>query len=326
MMKENKGFLCIVFINLFLSLLTVCLSPRLDIITFICFVIVNAIVFVLLTLNDKYRENRTKKKIEDIFLLLHSLNTDVDNYEVEDDEFGGLRDEIIKVIGEKRIVTDKAVKSEQILREYTEDIAHQLKTPLTGILLMLDLIKEDEGNKIEYINRIRSSSNRLHQLVDILLKLAALDSETIKMKKESISVKKLIDEVVTEMEIIFANQDFTIPVLGKDYKLICDRKWTYEAIYNIVKNGIEASEDKGIKIYLQETNIYQSIVIEDFSKGISKDNLKKIYRRFYKENKDSKGYGIGLPMAKTIIEKQNGELVYTRGKTSNSFELRFYRQ
>ena len=325
-MKENKGFICIVFINLFLSLLTVCLSPRLDIITFMCFVIVNVIVFVLLILNDKNRKNRTKKKIEDIFLLLHSLNTDVDNYEVEDDEFGGLRDEIIKVIGEKRIVTDKAVKSEQILREYTEDIAHQLKTPLTGILLMLDLIKEDEGNKIEYINRIRASSNRLHQLVDILLKLAALDSETIKMKKESISVKKLIDEVVTEMEIIFANQDFTIPVVGKDYKLICDRKWTYEAIYNIVKNGIEASEDKGIKIYLQETNIYQSIVIEDFSKGISKDNLKKIYRRFYKENKDSKGYGIGLPMAKTIIEKQNGELVYTRGKTSNSFELRFYRQ
>jgi len=325
-MKENKGFICIVFINLFLSLLTVCLSPRLDIITFMCFVIVNVIVFVLLILNDKYRKNRIKKKIEDIFLLLHSLNTDVDNYEVEDDEFGGLRDEIIKVIGEKRIVTDKAVKNEQILREYTEDIAHQLKTPLTGILLMLDLIKEDEGNKIEYINRIRASSNRLHQLVDILLKLAALDSETIKMKKESISVKKLIDEVVTEMEIIFANQDFTIPVVGKDYKLICDRKWTYEAIYNIVKNGIEASEDKGIKIYLQETNIYQSIVIEDFSKGISKDNLKKIYRRFYKENKDSKGYGIGLPMAKTIIEKQNGELVYTRGKTSNSFEIRFYRQ
>ena len=325
-MKENKGFLCIVFINLFLSLLTVCLSPRFDIITFICFVIVNAIIFVLLILNDKNRKNRTKKKIEDIFLLIHSLNTDVDNYEVEDDEFGGLRDEIVKVIGEKRIVTDKAVKSEQILREYTEDIAHQLKTPLTGILLMLDLIKEDEGNKIEYINRIRTSSNRLHQLVDILLKLAALDSETIKMKKESISVKKLIDEVVTEMEIIFANQDFTIPVVGKDYKLICDRKWTYEAIYNIVKNGIEASEDKGIKIYLQETNIYQSIVIEDFSKGISKDNLKKIYRRFYKENKDSKGYGIGLPMAKTIIEKQNGELVYIRGKTSNSFELRFYRQ
>lgn len=324
-MKENKGFLCIIFLNLFLSLLTVYLSPRFDIITFICFVVVNAIIFGLLVLNSKHQENRIKKKIEDIFSLLHSLDTNMDKYEVADDEFGGLRDEIIKVIGENKVITDKAVKSEQVLREYTEDIAHQLKTPLTGILLMLDLMEEDKENKKEYTNRIRTSSNRLHQLTDILLKLAVLDSGTIKMRRESISVKNLTDEVVTEMEILFANRDFMIPVIGNDYELICDRKWTYEAIYNIVKNGMEASEDKGVKIYLKETNIYQSIIIEDFSKGISKDNLKKIYRRFYKENKDSKGYGIGLPMAKTIIEKQNGELIYTRGRTSNSFEIRFYR-
>ncbi|HEL1339118.1 TPA: HAMP domain-containing histidine kinase, partial [Streptococcus equi subsp. zooepidemicus] len=246
-MKENKGFLCIIFLNLFLSLLTVYLSPRFDIITFICFVVVNAIIFGLLVLNSKHQENRIKKKIEDIFSLLHSLDTNMDKYEVADDEFGGLRDEIIKVIGENKVITDKAVKSEQVLREYTEDIAHQLKTPLTGILLMLDLMEEDKENKKEYTNRIRTSSNRLHQLTDILLKLAALDSGTIKMRRESISVKNLTDEVVTEMEILFANRDFMIPVIGNDYELICDRKWTYEAIYNIVKNGMEASEDKGVK-------------------------------------------------------------------------------
>lgn len=324
-MKENKGVFSIVFLNLFLSLLTVYLSPRFDIITFICFVITNAITFGLLVLDGKNREKKTKNKINDINILLHSLDTNMENFEVVDDEFGGLRDEIIKVIGEKKIVTDKALKSEQILREYTEDIAHQLKTPLTGILLMLDLMEEDKVNKKEYINRIRTSSNRLHQLVNILLKLAALDSGTIKMKKEIVSAKNLIDEVIAEMEIIFANRNFMIPVVGDDYKLLCDRKWTYEAIYNIVKNGMEASEDKGIKIYLKETNIYQSIIIEDFGKGMSNEILKKVYRRFYKENKDSKGYGIGLPMAKTIIEKQNGELIYIRGRTSNSFELRFYR-
>ena len=151
-MKENKGFLCIVFLNLFLSLLTVYLSPRFDIITFICFVTANAIIFGLLVLDGKHKENRIKKKIEDIFSLLHSLDTNMDNYEVADDEFGGLRDEIIKVIGEKKVIIDKAVKSEQILREYTEDIAHQLKTPLTGILLMLDLMEEDEENKKKKYN------------------------------------------------------------------------------------------------------------------------------------------------------------------------------
>lgn len=324
-MKDNKGVLCIVFLNLFLSLITVYLSPRFDIITFICLVIASTITFGLLVLDGKYREKKTMKKIDNLYTLLHSLDTNMDNYEVIDDEFGGLRDEIIKVIGEKKIITDKAEESEQILREYTEDIAHQLKTPLTGILLMLDLMEEDEENKKEYIHRMRTSINRLHQLADILLKLAALDSGTIKMKKESISAKKLIDEVVMEIEIIFANRNFMISIIGDDYQLICDRKWTYEAIYNIVKNGMEASEENGIKIYLKETNIFQSIIIEDFSKGISKDNLKNVYRRFYRENRDSKGYGIGLPMAKTIIEKQNGELIYTKGRTSNSFELRFYK-
>lgn len=325
MMKENRSFLFIVFLNLFLSLLTVYLSPRFDIITFIFFALVNAILFGLLVLDGKSREKRIKEKIEDIFLLLHSLDANPKNYEVEDDVFGGLRDEIIKVIGEKKVITDQAIRREEILREYTEDIAHQLKTPLTGILLMLDLMEADEENKMEYINRIRTGSNRLHRLVDILLKLAALDSGMLKMKKESISAKKLIEEVVAEMEILFADRNFRIPVVGDDYPLICDRKWTYEAIYNIVKNGMEASEEKGIRIYLSETNIYQSVIIEDFSKGMSKEILKKVYRRFYKENKDSKGYGIGLPMAKTIIEKQKGELIYVRGKGANSFEIRFYK-
>lgn len=324
-MKDNRKNFLITLINLVLSLLTVVISPRLDLITLFCFILTNIILFFLLILKEKYKKNEIKVKIDDIFSLLHSLDADIKNYEVVDDEFGGLRDEIIKVIGEKKTMADKATKNEEILKEYTEDIAHQLKTPLTGILLMLDLMEEDEDNKNEYIDRIRNSTNRLHQLVDILLKLAALDSGTVKMKKEIVNVKELLSEVIAEMEILFVDRKYNIPVSGEDFKLICDRKWTYEAIYNIVKNGIEASKDEGIKIYLKETNIYQSIIVEDFSNGMSDKVLKKVYKRFHKENKDSNGYGIGLPMAKTVMEKQNGELIYSRGKLSNCFELRFYK-
>lgn len=324
-MKDNRKNLLIILINLVLSLLTVVISPRLDLITLFCFILTNIILFFLLILKEKYKKNEIKVKIDDIFSLLHSLDADIKNYEVVDDEFGGLRDEIIKVIGERKTMADKATKNEEILKEYTEDIAHQLKTPLTGILLMLDLMEEDEDNKNEYIDRIRNSTNRLHQLADILLKLAALDSGTIKMKKEIVNVQDLLNEVSAEMEILFMDRKYNIPVSGEDFKLICDRKWTYEAIYNIVKNGIEASKDKGIKIYLKETNIYQSIIVEDFSSGMSDKVLKKVYKRFHKENKDSNGYGIGLPMAKTVMEKQNGELIYSRGKLSNCFELRFYK-
>lgn len=324
-MKENRNIFLIILLNLILSLLVVFISPRFDIVTLCYFLVVNAIILFLLVLNEKHKRNEIKSKVDNIFYLLHSLDADIDNYEVVDDEFGGLRDEIIKVIGEKRNITDSVIKNEEILKEYTEDIAHQLKTPLTGILLMLDLLEEDEKNKKEYIQHIRKSSNRLHQLVDILLKLAALDSRTIKMKKEYISAKKLVFEVIKEMEIIFENNNFRTHIFGEDYELVCDKKWTYEAVYNIVKNGIEASNNKGVNIYLKETNIYQSIIVEDFSSGMSDETLKKVYKRFHKGNKDSKGYGIGLPMAKDIMEKQNGEIIYLRGKQSNCFELRFYK-
>lgn len=323
-MRIKKAYLLIVLLNLVLSLGVFFVSPRLDVITLFLFILVNTLIFLLLILSERRRKAQLNKEIDSIFTLLHSLDIDTDEYELEDDEFGKLRDEIIKVILENKIIADKAKENKETLREYTEDIAHQLKTPLTGILLMLDLIEDDEENKKEYLGHIRSNTNRLHQLVDILLKLAALDSGTIKMKKDIVNIKDLVGEIVTEMEILFADRGSTTPIIGENFDLVCDRKWTYEAIYNVVKNGIESSPKEGVRIILKETNIYKSIIVEDYSQGIPDEVLKKVYKRFYKENQNSKGYGIGLPMAKTIVEKQNGELIYTRGKTSNYFEFRFY--
>ncbi|WP_282746512.1 sensor histidine kinase [Peptostreptococcus stomatis] len=323
-MRIKKAYLLIVLLNLVLSLVVFYISPRLDVITLFLFILVNTLIFLLLILSERRRKAQLNKEIDSIFTLLHSLDIDTDEYELEDDEFGKLRDEIIKVILENKIIADKAKENKETLREYTEDIAHQLKTPLTGILLMLDLIEDDEENKKEYLGHIRSNTNRLHQLVDILLKLAALDSGTIKMKKDIVNIKDMVGEIVTEMEILFADRGSTTPIIGENFDLVCDRKWTYEAIYNVVKNGIESSPKEGVRIILKETNIYKSIIVEDYSQGIPDEVLKKVYKRFYKENQNSKGYGIGLPMAKTIVEKQNGELIYTRGKTSNYFEFRFY--
>ena len=323
-MRIKKVYLLIVLLNLVLSLGVFFVSPRLDVITLFLFILVNTLIFLLLILSERRRKAQLNKEIDSIFTLLHSLDIDTDEYELEDDEFGKLRDEIIKVILENKIIADKAKENKETLREYTEDIAHQLKTPLTGILLMLDLIEDDEENKKEYLGHIRSNTNRLHQLVDILLKLAALDSGTIKMKKDIVNIKDMVGEIVTEMEILFADRGSTTPIIGENFDLVCDRKWTYEAIYNVVKNGIESSPKEGVRIILKETNIYKSIIVEDYSQGIPDEVLKKVYKRFYKENQNSKGYGIGLPMAKTIVEKQDGELIYTRGKTSNYFEFRFY--
>ncbi|MDU5373472.1 sensor histidine kinase [Anaerococcus vaginalis] len=324
-MRKNKRILLIIVLNLLMSLFVVYLNPRFDILTLIGFLLINIILFLIIRKFEKKKEIELEDKINNIFILLHLLDIDSDTYEIIDDEFGKLRDEIIKIIIENKRIAENAEKNKEILREYTEDIAHQIKTPLTGSLLLLDLLEDEKDESIkEYISRLRGNLLRLYNLSDILLKLAALDSGTIEMTRDRVSARDLIEDSIRNLKDYFINDPIEIPLYGYDFYLICDKKWTYEALFNVMKNGIEATECRQIKIQLKETNLYKSIFVEDFSKGLDREMLEKVFKRFYKIDPNSKGYGIGLPMAKSVMERQNGELLYYKGKKSNAFELRFY--
>lgn len=324
-MSKNKNILLVLILNLIMSLFVVYLNPRFDILTLIGFLLINIILFLIIRKFEKKKEIDLEDKINNIFSLLHSLDIDSDNYEIIDDEFGKLRDEIIKIIIENKRIAENAEKNKETLKEYTEDIAHQIKTPLTGSLLLLDLLEdEDDDFHEEYIERLRDNLLRLHNLSDILLKLASLDSGTIQMAKDRISARGLIEDIIQKLKDYFIKDNIEIPLYGDDFDLICDKKWTYEALFNVMKNGLEATKDRHIEIHLKETNLYKSILVEDFSDGLDRQMLEKVFRRFYKADPNSKGYGIGLPMAKSIMEIQNGELLYHKGKKTNAFELRFY--
>ena len=324
-MRKNKRILLIIVLNLLMSLFVVYLNPRFDILTLLGFLLINIILFLIIRKFEKKKEIELEDKINNIFNLLHSLDLNSDNYEIIDDEFGKLRDEIIKIILENKRIAENAEKNKEILREYTEDIAHQIKTPLTGSLLLLDLLEDEEDESVkEYISRLRDNLLRLYNLSDILLKLAAIDSGTIEMTRDRVSARDLIDDSIRNLKDYFINDPIEIPLYGNDFDLICDKKWTYEALFNVMKNGLEATEGRQIEIQLKETNLYKSIFVEDFSKGLDREMLEKVFKRFYKMDPNSKGYGIGLPMAKSVMERQNGELLYHKGKKSNSFELRFY--
>lgn len=324
-MRKNKRILLIIVLNLLMSLFVVYLNPRFDILTLLGFLLINIILFLIIRKFEKKKEIELEDKINNIFNLLHSLDLNSDNYEIIDDEFGKLRDEIIKIILENKRIAENAEKNKEILREYTEDIAHQIKTPLTGSLLLLDLLEDEEDESVkEYISRLRDNLLRLYNLSDILLKLAAIDSGTIEMTRDRVSARDLIDDSIRNLKDYFINDPIEIPLDGEDFYIICDKKWTYEALFNVMKNGLEATEGRQIEIQLKETNLYKSIFVKDFSKGLDREMLEKVFKRFYKMDPNSKGYGIGLPMAKSVMERQNGELLYHKGKKSNAFELRFY--
>ena len=324
-MSKNKNILLVLILNLIMSLFVVYLNPRFDILTLFGFLLINIILFLIIRKIENKKEKELEDKINNTFILLHSLDIDSDNYEIIDDEFGKLRDEIIKIILENKRIAENAEKNKEILREYTEDIAHQIKTPLTGSLLLLDLLEDEEDESVkEYISRLRGNLLRLYNLSDILLKLAAIDSGTIEMTRDRVSARDLIEDSIRNLKDYFINDPIEIPLYGDDFDLICDKKWTYEALFNVMKNGLEATEGRQIEIQLKETNLYKSIFVEDFSKGLNHEMLEKVFKRFYKLDPNSKGYGIGLPMAKSVMERQNGELLYHKGKKSNAFELRFY--
>ena len=324
-MNKSKNILLALILNVVMSLFVIYLNPRFDILTLIGFIVINIILFLIIRKIENKKEKELEDKINNTFILLHSLDIDSDNYEIIDDEFGKLRDEIIKIIIENKRIAENAEKNKETLREYTEDIAHQIKTPLTGSLLLLDLLEDEEDESVkEYISRLRDNLLRLYNLSDILLKLAAIDSGTIQMTRDRVSARDLIEDSIRNLKDYFINDPIEIPLYGDDFDLICDKKWTYEALFNVMKNGLEATEGRQIEIQLKETNLYKSIFVEDFSKGLNHEMLEKVFKRFYKLDPNSKGYGIGLPMAKSVMERQNGELLYHKGKKSNAFELRFY--
>lgn len=323
-MSQNKKILVYLGFHFILSMVILYISPRFDIISLSLFLISHLILASLFLYAERKREEEIDGQINELFDLLNSAYGEMHKFDFEDSRFAKFKDEICKIMTEKNEINIQNLKSKENLKTYMEDIAHQIKTPLTGILLILDLMEAGENKGGEYSKIMRKDINRLYQLTDILLKMSSIDSGLIVMKKEIFSAKDVISEIILNLESYFIDRNLNIKVEGHDFDLKLDRNWTLEAVFNIVKNGLEASMEKGIQIELASNNIYQSIIVRDYGKGIDKDLLAKMYKRFYKADPNSKGFGIGLSMAKAIVQKQNGELLYKKEKNSNYFEIRFY--
>ena len=212
------------------------------------------------------------------------------------------------------------------MKNYIEDITHQIKTPLTGILLLLDLTEADPENLKEYTERIRNNILRITNLSDLLLKMSSLDADIIKMEEKPFSAKALILDCEMNLESLIKNKNLNLSIEGQGFEIIGDRRWIFEAILNVLKNAIDISPHNSmIVVKLQESLIFKSIFIIDNGPGIAKETKDKLFQRFYKLDTNSSGFGIGLPMAKRIMEKHDGDILIQSDPRGSSFELRFYK-
>ena len=211
------------------------------------------------------------------------------------------------------------------------DISHQIKTPLTSITIMTDLLKSpnlDEEKRVEFTDKIDSQVSRITWLIRNLLTLSQLDANMLKLKKQDVPVRELIQKACQPFEILAELKEVELSVSADgNIRLICDAHWTAEAISNIVKNCIEHTQPGGeVCVTVSQNNLATDIFIRDNGEGIAKEHLPYIFDRFYKAgNQSNDSVGIGLAMSRQMIMLQNGTIsVSSEEEAGTEFHIKMY--
>ena len=301
-------------------------------------IIIDIIIFVIMesSISAFYISylNNENKEIQKINKYLKELNKKNYSLKIEENgeaELSKLQNELYKTTILLKETAEKSIKEKEQLGNSLADISHQLKTPLTSITIMLDNIMDnpdmDEKTREEFILEINKQVEWINSLVIALLKLAKFDAGAIKFCNKEINIKQLLENVISNLSVLLEIKGITVNINSdENATFIGDYKWQLEAFTNIVKNAVEHSmENSNINITVVNTSLFLKIVIQDMGEGISKEDLKHLFERFYKsKNSLENSVGIGLSLAKAIIEKNNGYIkVESKENVGTKFEIKY---
>lgn len=250
----------------------------------------------------------------------------------QEGQIGILKTEIMKMT---TVLKEKValLHSEKIfLNDTISDISHQLKTPMTSLMLLTDLMYNDldKEKKIEFLDRTNAQLSRMDWLIKSMLKLSKLEAKVIDFKTDKVNINELIKRSISPLLVPIELRNISLNINGdKEASYTGDIEWSSEALSNIIKNCIEHTKEGGtLDITYEENPIYSEIIIKDNGEGIDKDDIQNIFKRFYKgKNSKSDSVGIGLAMAKSIIESQNGD-IYVKSKKNrgSEFHITFHKR
>lgn len=249
------------------------------------------------------------------------------NYELEindnsEDELSSLKNSLYKIMVYMKEQADSARIKKVMLAQSVSDISHQLKTPLTSTQILLDNLNDNPdmeyATRKKFIYEALNQVNGMSWMIVTMLKLSRIDAGVVEFNNETISINKIIEEAVGNLEVIAEIKNVNIEKyidnhnenkLNKsDIYINGDYNWNREALQNIIKNAIEHSNDKGtVKINITDNDVYTAVYITNRGDKLSDQRQKQIFERYYSEAKyEDNSMGIGLPLAKAVIEKQGG--------------------
>lgn len=328
--KENKKLLLfhsIILLLLIFSLIT--LKIELNI---ILLVTIFYLITIIITWYHLYKKNKKIKNLSTYMNNILNNNYSLDIRDYEEGNLSNLKNDIYKMTVKLKEQSDSSQKEKKYLEEVLSDISHQLKTPLTSMYVINDVLlsdkKIDDSKKQEFLMKNRKELERIEWLVTSLLKMSRLDSGSEKIIPKETKLDDLIRKTVTPLEIPIELKNQKL-IVEYDPKIVLniDLNWTTEALINILKNAHEHTKESGtIQIKAKDTVIYTEIEIIDTGEGISTTDLPHIFERFYKGKTNKESIGIGLNMAKKIINLEKGDIKVTSNSNGTTFNIKFYKQ
>lgn len=288
-----------------------------------------AIIFILIFILVMYCFKKIYSDIKDMTKYVYN-SSEGKAFEMknknQEGQIGLLKTELLKMTNILKEKVDLLNKEKIFLNDTISDISHQLKTPMTSLIILNDLMYGDipKETKIEFLDKIKSQLNRMEWLIKSMLKLSKVEAKVIDFKCEKINIKELVKRALQPSLIPIELKNIDLSINGEDsVSYYGDIDWSSEALVNIIKNCVEHTPKNGsLKINYEENPLYCEIIIKDSGEGIDKKDLPNIFKRFYKGKSSSKedSVGIGLAMAKSIIESQNGD-IYVKSEKSKGAEF-----
>ena len=273
------------------------------------------VIILLLILKNISLKKDIYKYTEDLVITLDQM---LENKKLEavpfkhDDLWEKIYDKLVRLSNVYAHKNKEIAEEKDKLKELISDISHQTKTPLSNIKLYLEIIEDepDSYKNHEYLKKMEEQINKLDFLLESMVKMSRLETGAIKIQKQNSLLADTLALAISNVVIKADQKNIKIDVqYDEKLSLYHDKKWTAEAIFNILDNAVKYTESGGhIHILVCKQELFTTISIEDTGKGIAPERQAAIFTRFYREPEvhDHEGIGIGLYLAREIITLQNG--------------------
>lgn len=279
-----------------------------------------------------FREEHKKiGEIMEYIWAIHKRNYDLCLMENEEGEVSRLKNELYKITVMLKEQAENSRQEKEAMKESLADISHQMKTPMTSVLLLLDNLREHtdmpEAVRQEFLSQINWQLQWVNTLVLSLLKLSRLTSGVVEMKREKIFLCGFFEKIRENLKLLAEVRDVTVSVQeDREIVLYGDAYWEREAFTNLLKNALEHTPaGKEVRVSFEENYFYTKVVIEDEGEGMDEEEQRHIFERFYRGKYAVEGgAGIGLSLAKKIVERDGGTVrVMSEPGKGTVFVLRY---